>query len=58
MNGLQLNMSESTNIVTLTSWTLKQKATDKELALLMNAIQLSCKFIARAVRKAGAPLFS
>ena len=45
-------MTDSTNLITLTSFCLEHAA-DKELAILMNSIQLSCKFISRAVRKAG-----
>jgi hypothetical protein len=38
--------------ITLTSFIMRQTR-DHNLAILMNAIQLSCKSITRAVRKAG-----
>ena len=43
---------EQTDNQTLTSFIMSLTG-DREMAILMNAIQLSCKLITRAVRKAG-----
>merc|ERR1719223_1871599 len=41
-----------TNVETITSFIMRELQ-DRELAVFMNAMQLSFKFIVRAVRKAG-----
>lgn len=42
-----------TNVDTLTTFIMRECRGDRELAVFMNAMQLSFKFIVRAVRKAG-----
>ena len=42
-----------TNVDTITTFIMRECSGDRELAVFMNAMQLSFKFIVRAVRKAG-----
>ena len=42
-----------TNVDTITTFIMRECRGDRELAVFMNAMQLSFKFIVRAVRKAG-----
>ena len=41
-----------TDVTTLPRFVM-EATKDRDLTILMNAVQLSCKYIARAVRKAG-----